>query len=187
MFGLRAQRSRRKAMQEAFASHHKRAKMTQSATRVSISLPNEAATRALGAVLAQASSPGAVILLQGPLGAGKTTLVDAFAQARGAGGATSPTFVIAHVYENGGTKIWHIDLYRLDDEAQISDLDLAQYMSADALTLCEWPERTSQTWPADALSVLLSVEGSGRSAVISGSGERWSRLESVLATAFAQK
>ncbi len=114
-------------------------------------------------------------------------MVDAFTRARGAGAATSPTFVIAHVYENSGTKIWHIDLYRLDDEAQISDLDLAQYMSADSLTLCEWPERTTQTWPADALTVTLCVEGTGRRAIISGSGERWSRLEGAVAAAFAQK
>jgi tRNA threonylcarbamoyladenosine biosynthesis protein TsaE len=172
-FDLPAPRSRQMALQEAFGSGRKRVAMSTDATTVSISLPNEDATRGLGAALASASSPGAVILLRGPLGAGKTTLVDGFAHALGAGRATSPTFVIAHSYTGGRMPVWHIDLYRIEGEREVVDLDLAQYMSDEAVTLVEWPERASDSWPHDALVVELSVDGSGRRAWIGGGGQSW--------------
>src|ERR1700680_1205551 len=65
-------------LQEGFVNGRKRVSMSASAPTVSISLPNEHATRGLGAALAGVTTPGAVILLRGPLGAGKTTLVDGF-------------------------------------------------------------------------------------------------------------
>jgi tRNA threonylcarbamoyladenosine biosynthesis protein TsaE len=150
--------------------------MSNAATTVSISLCDEAATRGLGAELALASAPGAVILLRGPLGAGKTTLVDAFAQTLHAGRATSPTFVIAHAYARGRVPIWHVDLYRIEDPSEVAALDLAQYVADDTITLVEWPERAGDIWPADALMVDLSVEKGGRRAVIAGQGKRWESL-----------
>jgi tRNA threonylcarbamoyladenosine biosynthesis protein TsaE len=146
------------------------------ATSVSISLRDEAATRGLGAALAAASGAGAVILLRGPLGAGKTTLVDGFADALGAGRATSPTFVIAHSYGGGQMPLWHVDLYRIEDDKDVVDLDLAQYLSDDAITLVEWPERAGDVWPADSLVIELSVERTGRRARVSAGGARWSSL-----------
>ena len=164
------------------ATAYKRALMSSAATTVSISLHDEGATRAFGAALAAASTPGAVILLRGPLGAGKTTLVDGFAQALDAGRATSPTFVIAHLYEHGRMLIWHVDLYRIDEPGEVAALDLAQYLAEDAITLVEWPERAGDMWPADALSVELSVENDGRRARITAQGERWLSLAKHLQT-----
>jgi tRNA threonylcarbamoyladenosine biosynthesis protein TsaE len=119
-------------------------------------------------------------LLRGPLGAGKTTLVDGFARACGAGRATSPTFVIAHSYPGGRVPIWHVDLYRIEDENDVADLDLAQYIAGDAITLVEWPDRAVDAWPHDALGVELSVEGNGRRAWIAGSGPRWRSIIDIL-------
>ena len=178
-----APRSRQKALQEGFESGRKRAAVSDFATTVSISLRDEAATRGLGAALAAASSPGAVILLRGPLGAGKTTLVDGFAQALNAGRATSPTFVIAHSYAGGRVPLWHLDLYRTLDGGEVADLDLAQYLADTAITLVEWPERAGDMWPQDALAVELSVEGSGRRAWVSGSGARWRSIADALQAA----
>jgi tRNA threonylcarbamoyladenosine biosynthesis protein TsaE len=156
------------------------------ATTVSISLKDEAATRALGAALAAACSPGTVILLRGPLGAGKTTLVDGFARALGAGPATSPSFVIAHAYSGGRIPIWHVDLYRIESAKEIADLDLAQYLADDAITLCEWPERSDNVWPDDALNVEIALDGRLRCARASAFGQRSAALlASLLAAGLA--
>jgi tRNA threonylcarbamoyladenosine biosynthesis protein TsaE len=83
----------------------------------------------------------AVIRLEGPLGAGKTTFVRAFARARGATvGATSPTYTIAHRYPAPQGDVWHLDCYRLRDTESAADLDWETLARADAL-LVEWPER----------------------------------------------
>lgn len=164
-------------------SGRKRVMMSASATTVSLSLPNENATRGLGAALAGVSTPGTVILLRGPLGAGKTTLVDGFTVALGAGHATSPTFVIAHSYTGGSMPVWHVDLYRIEDERDVTDLDLAQYMSDEAVTLVEWPERAVDAWPPTALAVELSVDGSGRRAWVTGLKPSWDAIAQALRAA----
>jgi tRNA threonylcarbamoyladenosine biosynthesis protein TsaE len=150
------------------------------ATTVVVTLPDAAATRMLGAQLAAACPPGMVILLRGPLGAGKTTFADGFVSALGGGNATSPTFVIAHAHERGRIPIWHLDLYRMDEERQVSDLDLDQYLSPSAITLCEWPERAKNTWPEDVLDIVFSVEGDGRRAELAARGPRSQALIEAL-------
>jgi tRNA threonylcarbamoyladenosine biosynthesis protein TsaE len=127
--------------------------------------------RAFGAALAEVCPPGAVVLLRGPLGAGKTTLADGFIAALGGGRATSPTFTIAHRHDGGRLPIWHLDLFRLDGPSDVEELDLAQYLPADGIALVEWPERCSDAlWPADRIDVSLSLEGDGRSATVATFG-----------------
>jgi tRNA threonylcarbamoyladenosine biosynthesis protein TsaE len=96
-------------------------------------------TRELGRRLAAVLRPGDLVLLTGPLGAGKTAL----AQGIGAGlnvrgEVTSPTFVIARVHQ-GDVTLVHADAYRLDDAAEIDDLDL-ETAAEDAVTVVEWGE-----------------------------------------------
>lgn len=96
---------------------------------------------ALATALARELPPRVVIRLEGPLGAGKTTFVRAFARARGATvDATSPTYTIAHRYPSPRGDVWHLDCYRLRDEESAADLDWETLAAADAL-LVEWPER----------------------------------------------
>jgi tRNA threonylcarbamoyl adenosine modification protein YjeE len=153
------------------------------ATTVSIQLADATATRRLGAAIAETCVAGTIVLLQGPLGAGKTTLADGVIRALGGGPATSPTFVIAHAHERGRIPIWHLDLYRMDDERQVADLDLAQYVSDSAITLCEWPERAPATWPEDVVTIVLSVEGESRRAVLKAGGPKSSATLEKIAQA----
>ncbi|MDQ6781699.1 MAG: tRNA (adenosine(37)-N6)-threonylcarbamoyltransferase complex ATPase subunit type 1 TsaE [Candidatus Eremiobacteraeota bacterium] len=147
---------------------------------LSLSLPDIAATSRLAQALASHCAPGDVILLRGPLGAGKTTFADAFAQALGAGPATSPTFVIAHWYPRGRIPVWHLDLYRLSDPQSVEELDLDQYLHPDAITLVEWPERAGDAWPAHSLEIEFMLHEGARSATLRGS-ERARSLAARLA------
>ena len=120
----------------------------------------------IGAVIGAALVPGDVVLLSGDLGAGKTTLARAMLKARGlAGEAPSPTFAIVQPYAppEVDLPIAHVDLYRIEDEGELIELGLDDYLYDGAL-LIEWPERLgAQGWP-DAL--LLSISGSGDARVL---------------------
>jgi tRNA threonylcarbamoyladenosine biosynthesis protein TsaE len=133
-------------------------------------LADEAQTRALGAKLAHLCPPGSVVLLRGPLGAGKTTLADGFIVALGGSRATSPTFTLAHRHDGARMPLWHLDLYRLDDPEDVDDLDLEQYLPSDGIAVVEWPERAGDVWPEDRIDVTLSVVGAARRATIAAYG-----------------
>lgn len=152
--------------------------------RVSRRLPDALATRRLGEDVARGAAAGLVVLLDGPLGAGKTTLVQGFAAGIGASQpAASPSFVLAHHYAGGRFPVWHLDLYRIDREAAIDDLDLDLYMPRDGVALVEWAERAGSRWPADSLRIRLDLDGAGRIATIesarSGAGIATRIVESL--------
>ncbi|MBX6387600.1 MAG: tRNA (adenosine(37)-N6)-threonylcarbamoyltransferase complex ATPase subunit type 1 TsaE [Frankia sp.] len=94
--------------------------------------------RALGARLAELARPGDLVVLSGPLGAGKTVLVQGIGAGLGVRGpVTSPTFVLARVHDGGRMPLVHVDAYRLGGVAEVDDLGL----DADteiALTVVEW-------------------------------------------------
>jgi tRNA threonylcarbamoyladenosine biosynthesis protein TsaE len=94
--------------------------------------------RELGARLATRLRPGDLVVLAGPLGAGKTVLVSGIAAGLGAAGpVTSPTFVIARVYADGRLPLVHVDAYRLGSVAEVDDLDL-DADAGDCVTVVEW-------------------------------------------------
>ena len=95
-------------------------------------------TRALGARIAGVVRPGDLIVLDGPLGAGKTVFVQGLAAGLGAAGrVTSPTFVIARVHEGGRLPLVHVDAYRLTGRLEVDDLDLDTDLTA-AVVAVEW-------------------------------------------------
>ena len=122
-------------------------------------LDGEAATEALGARLAREIRPGDVIALFGDLGAGKTTFARGVLRGLGfAGEVASPTFPIVLPYEQLPIPIWHVDLYRIEDVAEIDELALDEALEDGAL-LIEWPERLGDAlWP-EALRLTLRREG----------------------------
>ena len=117
---------------------------------------NAAATRAVGRVIGESAQAGDVYLLTGPLGAGKTCLVQGIAQGLGAPGyARSPTFVLATRYQ-GRLTLHHADLYRIDHPAEAWDLGLEDIIAAGQEVLAiEWADRAAELFDADALRVQL--------------------------------
>jgi tRNA threonylcarbamoyladenosine biosynthesis protein TsaE len=98
------------------------------------------AMRELGAALAAVARPGDLIVLAGPLGAGKTVLVQGIGAALGVGvPVTSPTFVIARVHRDGRLPLVHVDAYRLSSVDEVDDLDLDASLD-ESLTVVEWGE-----------------------------------------------
>jgi tRNA threonylcarbamoyladenosine biosynthesis protein TsaE len=100
--------------------------------------PDAAAMRALGRSLAGALTAGDLIVLDGPLGAGKTTFVQGLAVGLEVQGAvTSPTFVIARRHPGPRVALVHVDAYRIGSAVEVEDLDLEAGM-ADSVTVVEW-------------------------------------------------
>jgi tRNA threonylcarbamoyladenosine biosynthesis protein TsaE len=98
------------------------------------------AMRELGAALAAAARPGDLVVLVGPLGAGKTVLVQGIGGGLGSSiPVTSPTFVIARVHSDGRIPLVHVDAYRLSSVAEVDDLDLDASLE-ESLTVVEWGE-----------------------------------------------
>jgi tRNA threonylcarbamoyladenosine biosynthesis protein TsaE len=120
---------------------------------------SEEDTRRLGAALAAALPAGTVVALIGPLGAGKTRLVQAIAEALGVPkqAVTSPTFVLVNEYTSGRLPVFHFDTYRLKDEDEFLALGPDEYFGAGGITLIEWADRVADLLPAERLEIIIEV------------------------------
>lgn len=118
-------------------------------------LKSEEETAAAGAAVSRLSRGGDVITLAGPLGAGKTAFARGFIGALGhEGDVPSPSFAIVQPYEDILPRVWHVDLYRVDNASELEELGLDA--AVDAVLLVEWPERAGpDAWP-DALGLSLA-------------------------------
>jgi tRNA threonylcarbamoyladenosine biosynthesis protein TsaE len=150
-----------------------------------IDLPDEAATAALAARLAERARPGDVIALKGDLGAGKTTFARAFIRALGGNEEVpSPTFTLVQLYEPGPVAIWHFDLYRLNAPEEAWELGIEEAF-ATGIALVEWPERLGPLLPERRLEItlLFGDRPEARHAVLSA-GPGWAaRLAGIAADA----
>jgi tRNA threonylcarbamoyladenosine biosynthesis protein TsaE len=101
-------------------------------------LPTATDTQAFGRALADLLRPGDLVVLAGPLGAGKTALTQGIGAGLGVPGpVTSPTFVLARVHRGGRLPLVHVDAYRLGSMADVDDLDL-DATAEEAVTVVEW-------------------------------------------------
>lgn len=117
-------------------------------------------TRALGEKMARELRPGDVILLEGPLGAGKSELARGIARGLGvAETVTSPSFTILNVYTSGRIPLYHFDWYRLESEEELYELGMEEYLGGDGIALVEWPGRCPDALPADFLMIEILPEG----------------------------
>jgi tRNA threonylcarbamoyladenosine biosynthesis protein TsaE len=126
-------------------------------------LPDDAATRAVGAALAPCVDQGWVVYLSGDLGAGKTTVVRGLLAALGhRGKVKSPTFSLVEPYVFSRLDCYHFDLYRLQNPAGWDDAGFRDYFAGRALCLIEWPERAAGRLPPPDLWIRLSIADGGR-------------------------
>jgi tRNA threonylcarbamoyladenosine biosynthesis protein TsaE len=143
---------------------------------LSLPLPTEAATETFAAALAPLVSPGDVLLLSGPIGAGKTAFARALIRHRLGNPqeeVPSPTFTLVQVYPDPRGEIWHCDLYRLGGPGEALELGLAEAM-ASAICLIEWPDRLGALAPATALSLAFAADAAGHSVTLAGDAA-WQR------------
>lgn len=143
---------------------------------------SEGETRALGAQVGAALEPGDVVALYGPLGSGKTTLIQGIAQGSGRQPdvVKSPTFVLQREYP-GAVPLVHVDGYRLDGAEEAAWLDVELIFSPRKITLIEWAERFEGLLPADVLQVHLNhVSTNRRHIALRGTGPRSTKIISQL-------
>ena len=127
---------------------------------IKIRLKNLEDTERLGRFLGETAIPGALVCLDGQLGAGKTTLVQAIA-----GGlhvpsnvyVTSPSVAVFHEY-SGRIPLYHMDFYRLQKSDDILDLGLEEYFYLDGLTVIEWSKRATEILPIERLMLEFAVD-----------------------------
>jgi len=157
------------------------------ANRMLVTTASAARTRALGRRLARLLRPGDVVLLQGPLGAGKTTFVQGVGSGLGVeGGVASPTFVLLARHDlpadgdaaDRPRSLYHADLYRLTEAEEVRELALAE-QAADGVLLVEWPERGIEALPDEHLLIVIELDPESenrRRFTIVAVGERYHRI-----------
>lgn len=137
------------------------------ALRMTFDLPDPAATDRLAEALARALGPGDTVLLEGPIGAGKSHLSRTLIRARLGNpdeDVPSPSFTLVQTYP-ADPPIWHADLYRLTHPDEVLELGLEDAFD-HAICLVEWPDRLGAAAPKDAIRLRLSYQGEGRRAEI---------------------
>jgi tRNA threonylcarbamoyladenosine biosynthesis protein TsaE len=112
-------------------------------------LLDEVGLREWGRSFGASAAAPLVIALMGDLGTGKTTLAQAICAGYGVTeSVTSPTYALVHRYAAPRSAVFHLDLYRLENEAQLTNIGWDDVMGSDALVLVEWPERAGDRLPA---------------------------------------
>lgn len=128
----------------------------------------------LGERIGAQSHAGDVIVLVGPLGAGKTALTRGIGRALQVTGAvTSPTFVISRVHAGPTVSLVHVDAYRLGDDAHVDDLELDDYLT-DSVVVIEWGDAiVGQLTDTYLLVTITPVSETDRDVTVTGVGQRW--------------
>ena len=150
-------------------------------TRTDLLLPDETWASRFGAALATEFRQGVSLLLEGPVGAGKSHI--ARAAIRALCGAEievpSPTFTLVQTYDGPECEIWHTDLYRLTDPDEVIELGLVEALET-AITLIEWPDRLGPYVPADAWRLRLVPQGDARLAVLDAPADVVARVRKAM-------
>lgn len=126
-------------------------------------LPDEAATRALGARLARVIEPGLFVYLHGDLGSGKTTLARGLLRGLGyQGRVKSPTYTLVELYTVSRLNLYHFDFYRFREPKEWCDAGFNEYFNDASVCLVEWPEKAAGLLPVADLGIAFAFAGDGR-------------------------
>ena len=140
-------------------------------------LRDPVATEVLGAGLAAHTEPGTLIFLQGPLGAGKTTLARGFLRRLGhTSSVKSPSFALVETYELAPLRVFHFDLYRMRVPAELESIGFRDYFDGNGICLIEWPERGGALLGQPDLRISLTAAAAGRNAELESYNPRGERL-----------
>jgi tRNA threonylcarbamoyladenosine biosynthesis protein TsaE len=142
-----------------------------------INLAKPVDTRKFGRYIGRVLAPGDVLLMSGPLGAGKTTLTQGIAKGLGIESSVmSPTFVLMRELQ-GRLNLYHLDLYRLDNLSEVADLGLDDYFYGEGVTIVEWADRAADILPPEHLRVEIEyVDDNTRTLRLTACGERYQVL-----------
>lgn len=140
-------------------------------------------TMQLGRELAALMQPGDCVVLSGDLGAGKTQFAKGFADGLGVDDdVTSPTFNILFEYVGDELPLLHFDLYRLDEEDDLTDIDFFGLLESGGVCLVEWGDKFPDAMPEERIDVDIRVqEDDVRLASIVGCGARGEQIEATFA------
>lgn len=117
-------------------------------------------TENLGRALAKQLKAGDIVLLDGPMGAGKSELARGIARGLGiTGSVPSPSFTILNCYNAGSVPLYHFDWWRVGDESELYDIGAEEYMGGDGICLIEWYEKGPSLLPANALKITIRPTG----------------------------
>ena len=143
-------------------------------------------TRSVGAALGRTAAAGDVILLVGPLGAGKTCLAQGIARGLGIEeNVVSPTFVLLREYQ-GRLPLYHLDFYRLDTVEEVASLGLEDYLFGSGVCVVEWADRGMSVLPRKNLLIEMEhVAPSRRLLRFYPKGARYAEMLSQLQNAVA--
>lgn len=149
-------------------------------------------TQALAAQLASLLTAGDLIVMSGDLGAGKTAFTQGLGAALGVDEPiTSPTFTLVQEYVGNSLRIYHLDVYRLEQLAEVADLGLAEMLDDEAVTIIEWGDAISSVLPNDRLELTITLGEADDDRVIHAavSGTSWTARCSALvrSTNFEEK
>lgn len=155
--------------------------------QTALTLPSPEATDRLAARIAALLEAGDTILIDGPIGAGKSHfcraairhLLDREGRQED---IPSPSFTLVQTYETGAGEVWHADLYRLTDVSQVLELGLEEAFGG-AIVFVEWPDRLGPLAPQDALRISLAPteDAEARRVTLLARDARWQKLAGVLA------
>lgn len=146
---------------------------------VTIVTQNEQETIEFAKELTKYLKPGMLLSLEGDLGSGKTTFTKGIGEGLGIKRVIkSPTYTIVREYTDGKMPLYHIDLYRLDED-EVEDLGLDEYFLGDGLSVVEWPSVAPDELPTERLALTLSVDPqlpSSRKIEIEAVGKRYQNI-----------
>lgn len=140
-------------------------------------LENEEFTKKLASEISSKLFPGAIVCLNGDLGAGKTTMTKSIAHTLGIlEDITSPTFTIVNEYTEGDLVLYHFDVYRIGSSEEMYDIGFEEYIDSEGICIIEWSNIIEDILPEERLELLITYENDGRMAKLTPYGERYEKI-----------